>query len=58
MDKSEIVAFGDNLNDFEMLDFAGTAIATENARQEIMTSQMKSLGTVMRSLSWLTWKDW
>ena len=35
VDKSEIIAFGDNLNDVEMMTFAGIAIATENARQEI-----------------------
>ncbi|MET3643700.1 Cof-type HAD-IIB family hydrolase [Streptococcus gallinaceus] len=32
---ADIVAFGDNQNDLEMLDFAGLAIATENARQEV-----------------------
>ena len=32
---SDVVAFGDNLNDMEMLTFAGRAIATENARDEI-----------------------
>lgn len=29
------MAFGDNLNDLQMLEYAGTAIATENARPEI-----------------------
>ena len=34
--KSEhVLAFGDNLNDFEMMDFADVAIAPENARVEI-----------------------
>ena len=32
---SDILAFGDNLNDYEMLEFAGTAVATQNARVEI-----------------------
>ena len=32
---SDVVAFGDNLNDMEMLTFAGCAVATENARDEI-----------------------
>ncbi|MGT2908251.1 Cof-type HAD-IIB family hydrolase [Streptococcus dentiloxodontae] len=31
----DVIAFGDNLNDKEMLIFAGSAIATENARDEI-----------------------
>lgn len=44
MDKSEIVAFGDNLNDFEMLDFAGNAVATENARQEIKDISNEIIG--------------
>lgn len=33
--QSDIIAFGDNLNDLEMLEFAGKAIATDNARPEI-----------------------
>ncbi|HEM3561501.1 TPA: HAD family hydrolase [Streptococcus suis] len=31
----DVVAFGDNQNDLDMLDFAGLAIATENAREEV-----------------------
>ncbi|MEY8463363.1 Cof-type HAD-IIB family hydrolase [Streptococcus merionis] len=31
----DVLAFGDNLNDYRMLQFAGTAIATGNAREEI-----------------------
>lgn len=31
----QVLAFGDNLNDLEMMQFAGTAIAPENAREEI-----------------------
>ncbi|MGT2933313.1 Cof-type HAD-IIB family hydrolase [Streptococcus catagoni] len=31
----QVIAFGDNFNDLQMLDYAGTAIATENARLEI-----------------------
>ncbi|MDQ0223222.1 Cof-type HAD-IIB family hydrolase [Streptococcus moroccensis] len=30
-----VLAFGDNLNDYRMLQFAGTAIATANAREEV-----------------------
>ncbi|MCS4488331.1 HAD family hydrolase [Streptococcus sciuri] len=33
--RDEVLAFGDNLNDYEMLEFSGTAIATGNARDEI-----------------------
>ena len=32
---SEIVAFGDNLNDLEMLNYAGKAVAMSNAREPI-----------------------
>lgn len=32
---SEMMAFGDNLNDFEMMTYAGHAVAPENARVEI-----------------------
>lgn len=32
---AQSIAFGDNINDLEMLEFAGTAIATQNARDEI-----------------------
>lgn len=32
---SQVLAFGDNLNDLEMLAFAGTAIAPANARQQV-----------------------
>lgn len=31
----EVMVFGDNLNDYGMMTFAGTAIAPENAREEI-----------------------
>ena len=31
----EVLVFGDNLNDFEMMTFAGTAIAPANARSQI-----------------------
>lgn len=44
IDKSEIMAFGDNLNDVEMMAFAGTAIATENARQEIKAISHEIIG--------------
>ena len=42
---SEVLAFGDNLNDLEMLEFAGTAIATANARPEIKDISNKIIGT-------------
>lgn len=42
--QSEIIAFGDNLNDFEMLEYAGTAIATENARDEIKAISQQIIG--------------
>lgn len=29
------MAFGDNQNDLDMFDFAGLALATENAREEV-----------------------
>ena len=31
----QVLAFGDNMNDYQMLKFAGQAIATDNARQEV-----------------------
>lgn len=31
----DVIAFGDNQNDIEMLEFAGVAVATENARPEV-----------------------
>ena len=40
----QVMAFGDNLNDFEMLDFAGNAVATENARQEIKDISNEIIG--------------
>lgn len=35
LDTTSVIAFGDNFNDAEMLELAGKAIATENARQGI-----------------------
>lgn len=35
VEQKDIVAFGDNYNDIEMLDYAGTAITTENAVPEV-----------------------
>lgn len=40
----DIVAFGDNLNDKEMLELAGLAIATENAREEIKVLSDQVIG--------------
>ncbi len=31
----QVLAFGDNMNDYQMLEFAGQAIATANARSEV-----------------------
>ena len=36
--------FGDNLNDMEMLTFAGCAVATENARMRLRKWQMRGIG--------------
>lgn len=35
IEKDEIVAFGDNYNDIEMLKFAGCAVTTENAVEDV-----------------------
>ncbi|MBF0787972.1 HAD family hydrolase [Streptococcus sp. 19428wC2_LYSM12] len=35
VDAEHVVAFGDNQNDLEMLDFAGTSLATSNAKPEV-----------------------
>lgn len=35
IEPSQVLAFGDNLNDLEMLTYAGTAIAMSNAREEV-----------------------
>lgn len=35
LDKSQLLAFGDNLNDYHMMQVAGLAVAPENARVEI-----------------------
>ena len=36
--KEEVICFGDNLNDTEMLAFAGMGVAMENAREELKLS--------------------
>lgn len=41
---TDVVAFGDNMNDYQMLQFAGTAIATENARDEIKAISQEVIG--------------
>lgn len=33
--KLDVIAFGDNHNDLEMLEFAGRAVATANARDSV-----------------------
>lgn len=35
LSNQDVIAFGDNQNDLEMLEFAGKAVATENARDSI-----------------------
>lgn len=40
----DVTAFGDNQNDLEMLEFAGLAIATENARPEVKAVADKVIG--------------
>lgn len=45
LDQTEVLAFGDNLNDYEMLDFAGVAIVPENARDEIKAISDKVIGS-------------
>ncbi|MTB64505.1 Cof-type HAD-IIB family hydrolase [Streptococcus sp. zg-86] len=35
LEATDVVAFGDNQNDLEMLEFAGIALATSNARPEV-----------------------
>ncbi|MER0122215.1 Cof-type HAD-IIB family hydrolase [Streptococcus sp. ZJ93] len=35
LEAADVVAFGDNQNDLEMLDFAGTSLATSNAKPEV-----------------------
>ncbi|HER2959237.1 HAD family hydrolase [Streptococcus pyogenes] len=42
--KAETIAFGDNFNDYQMLEFAGRAIATENARPEIKVISDQVIG--------------
>ncbi|WP_238385727.1 HAD family hydrolase [Streptococcus sp. S784/96/1] len=42
---SEVIAFGDNFNDAEMLSFAGTAVATANAREGIKEIADKVIGS-------------
>ncbi|GFG42564.1 Cof-type HAD-IIB family hydrolase [Streptococcus canis] len=41
---AETIAFGDNFNDYQMLEFAGKAIATENARPEIKAISDQVIG--------------
>lgn len=44
IEPSETIAFGDNFNDYQMLEFAGKAIATENARTEIKAISDQVIG--------------
>lgn len=36
IDRNNIIAFGDDLNDLDMLEFAGTGVAMQNAKPEIL----------------------
>ncbi|AEF24811.1 Cof-type HAD-IIB family hydrolase [Streptococcus parauberis] len=44
IEANQVMAFGDNLNDFQMLEYVGTAIATENARPEIKAISQEVIG--------------
>lgn len=41
----EVMVFGDNLNDYQMMDYAGFSIATTNARDEIKALANLVIGT-------------
>ncbi len=45
LDASEVMAVGDNLNDVEMLDFAGTAYVMGNATEAIKSRGYRVTGT-------------
>lgn len=40
----QVLAFGDNMNDYQMLEFAGQAVATANARQEVKAISNQVIG--------------
>ncbi|MGT2685943.1 Cof-type HAD-IIB family hydrolase [Streptococcus porcinus] len=40
----EVIAFGDNLNDYQMLEYVGQAVATANARPEIIALADQVIG--------------
>lgn len=44
IDASQVIAFGDNMNDMEMMTFAGTAIAVSNARPEVQAVADEVIG--------------
>lgn len=44
IDPSQILAFGDNMNDYQMLELAGHAVATANARDEIKAISQEVIG--------------
>ena len=43
--RDEVMAVGDNLNDVEMLDFAGTAVVMGNASEAIKSRGYRLTGT-------------
>ncbi|HEL9636416.1 Cof-type HAD-IIB family hydrolase [Streptococcus suis] len=42
--RQDVVAFGDNQNDLDMFDFAGLALATENAREDVKAKADSIIG--------------
>lgn len=40
----QVLAFGDNMNDYQMMEFAGQAVATANARQEVKAISNQVIG--------------
>ena len=44
LSRKDVIAFGDNLNDIEMLTFAGQSIAVANARPEVLDLADKVIG--------------
>lgn len=35
INRNQVIAFGDNYNDIEMLEYAGVGVAVENAEEEV-----------------------
>ena len=58
IDLSQVMVFGDNLNDLHMMQVAGYPIATENARPEILEVAKEVIGHHDASRLSLTWRDY